>query len=41
MGQQRLVDLAVMGKEHDLTRQTNFEEIIDVFARKTARKGFF
>merc|ERR1711989_241399 len=35
LGQQKLADLAVMGIESDLTRATNFEDIIDSFARAT------
>ena len=39
LGQQKLADLAVMGIESDLTRATNFEDIIDSFAREKARKA--
>ena len=38
MGQQRLVDLAVMSIESDLTRKVNFDDIIDSFAKAKARK---
>ena len=38
MGQQRLVDLVVMGIESDLTRKADFQELIDAFAHEKARK---
>ena len=38
MGQQRLVDLVVMGIESDLTRKADFQELIDAFAYEKARK---
>ena len=38
MGQHKLVDLAVMSIESDLTRKVNFDDIIDSFAKAKARK---
>ena len=39
IGQERLVNLAVMGIENDLTRKISFDDIIDSFAREKARKA--
>ena len=39
IGQERLVNLAVLGIENDLTRKISFDDIIDSFAREKARKA--
>ena len=38
MGQERLVDLAILGIENDLSRQVDFNEIINSFAAEKARR---
>ena len=38
MGQERLCDLALLSKERDKTKKTNFDKIIDEFASRKARK---
>ena len=38
LGQERLVDLAIIGIESDLSRQVDFNEIIDSFASEKALK---
>ena len=39
MSQERLNDLAILSIENELARQANFDELIDTFASRKARKG--
>jgi hypothetical protein len=41
MGQGRLADLALLSVERKVTEQTNFDDLIDMFARAKARRKEF
>ena len=39
MSQERLTDLAILAIECELARQVNFDDIIELFATRKARKA--
>ena len=41
MIQERLNDLAILSIENELARQVNFDELIDTFASRKARKAIY